>query len=211
AERLLRRFVQQHRYLGLNTQWPFTLEAFRQLHPDAEIDMGSIERFAMWLSPTSRDREMVVDSAPHLLSMLHALAGPGTLDNIRAEYRDLPELGSRAGTRLNFVYAHAHGTTNVEFSLARRLEQPRPAGYSVNGFGAQRHVALPEYLISFIGNGKKVPVRDPLASAVEDFIHAVNTGRQPNRTSVVDGMTQLLQLVAATSEGEPYEKKSSDS
>ncbi|MDX1488975.1 MAG: Gfo/Idh/MocA family oxidoreductase, partial [Acidiferrobacterales bacterium] len=33
TQRLLGQFLQQGRYLALNTQWPFTLDAFRQLHP----------------------------------------------------------------------------------------------------------------------------------------------------------------------------------
>ncbi|MDX1486795.1 MAG: Gfo/Idh/MocA family oxidoreductase, partial [Acidiferrobacterales bacterium] len=37
TQRLLELFLRQRRYLALNTQWPFTLEAFRQLHPQAGV------------------------------------------------------------------------------------------------------------------------------------------------------------------------------
>lgn len=196
TQRLLEQFLKQGRYLALNTQWPFTLDAFRQLHPQAGVGDGLIERFSMWLSPTNSGLNMLVDSAPHLLSMLYALAGPGLLEQVRVRYRDIPELGTGSGLELNCVYSHKRGTAQVHFKLARCPQPPRPAGYSVNGFGVQRHVDLPGYLLSFVSNGNTVAVRDPLAAAVEDFVQAIDSGRAPDTTSVVDGMVQLQQLVA---------------
>lgn len=196
TERLLEQFLKQGRYLALNTQWPFTLDAFRQLHPQAGIGNGLIEHFSMWLSPTSRGVDMLVDSAPHLLSMLQALVGSGVLEQVRIRYYDIPELDTRAGLELSCVYVHTRGATRVQFKLAHCPQPPRPAGYSVNGFGVQRHVDLPGYLLSFVSNGNTVPVRDPLAAAVEDFVQAVDSGRTPDKTGVVDGMVQLQQLVA---------------
>jgi predicted dehydrogenase len=197
TEQLLRSFLRRGRYLALNTQWPFTLDAFRHLHPQALITGRPIEHFSMWLSPTSGGRQMLVDSAPHLLSMLYALAGSGDIEQIRAEYRDLPGEGERSGMQLSFIYRHAQGMIEVEFNLSRCAQPPRPAGYSVNGFGVQRHIELPGYLLSFSDNGKRLPVPDPLAAAVADFVHSLSNGREPDRTSVVDGMMQLQQLVAA--------------
>ncbi len=198
AEQLLGSFLRQRRYLALNTQWPFTLDAFRRLHPHALAAGRAPERFSMWLSPTSGGRQMLVDSAPHLLSMLYALAGPGEIGQIRAEYMDLPAYGARSAMQLSFIYRHALGVTEVEFSLSRCAQPPRPAGYSVNGFGVQRHIELPGYLLSFSANGDSVPVPDPLAAAVADFVRSLEGGREPDRTTIVDGMVQLQQLVAAT-------------
>ncbi|MFQ6022008.1 MAG: Gfo/Idh/MocA family protein [Acidiferrobacterales bacterium] len=197
AGELVDRCRAQGRYLALNTQWPFTLEAFRQLHPRAYGEGRPIEHFAMWLSPARSGAAMVVDAGPHLVSMLQALLGPGSLHKIQAQFQDLPELGERAGLSLTCVYKYMHGQTNVEFRLTRCPELPRPAGYSVNGFGAERQVELPNYVISFVNNGKRIPVRDPLAVCVEDFVGSVQAGRHPDRTHVVDAMTQLHQLVVA--------------
>ena len=198
TERLLESFIRHDRYLALNTQWPFTLDAFRRLHPGALIAGRPPERFSMWLSPTSGGRQMLVDSAPHLLSMLYALAGPGEIGRIRADYGGLPLDDERSTMRLSFIYRHARGVTEVQFGLSRCAEAPRPAGYSVNGFDAQRHIELPGYLLSFSANGDSVPVPDPLAAAVADFVASVGSGRRPDRTQIVDGMMQLQQLVAAT-------------
>jgi predicted dehydrogenase len=198
TERLLESFLRHDRYLALNTQWPFTLDAFRRLHPGALVAGRSPERFSMWLSPASGGRQMLVDSAPHLLSMLYALAGPGEIGQIRADYEDLPLDDERSTMQLSFIYRHAQGVTEVEFGLSRCAEAPRPAGYSVNGFGVQRHIELPGYLLSFSANGDSVPVPDPLAAAVADFIASLRSGRKPDRTYIMDGMVQLQQLVAAT-------------
>lgn len=202
SQRLLEQFLRQGRYLALNTQWPFTLDAFRQIHPQAGIDDGPIRHFSMWLSPTSGGVDMLVDSAPHLLSMLYALTGRGELERLRVHFRDIPGLGKQSGLELSCDYAHERGITTVQFNLARCLQPPRPAGYSVNGFGVQRHVELPSYLLSFVSNGESVPIRDPLAAAVEDFVQAVDSNRTPDKTRVVDGMVQLQQLVAFACLGE---------
>jgi predicted dehydrogenase len=198
TEQLLGSFLRHHRYLALNTQWPFTLDAFRRLHPQAVTAGKPPARFSMWLSPTSGGRQMLVDSAPHLLSMLYVLAGPGEIEQIHVDYADLSLDNERSTMRLSFIYRHAQGMTQVEFSLSRCAQPPRPAGYSVNGFGVQRHIELPSYLLSFSANGDSVPVPDPLAAAVADFVRSLRSGREPDRAQVVDGMMQLQQLVAAT-------------
>lgn len=197
AGTLLERCVQQRRYLAVNTQWPFTLEAFRKLHPGAYGVDRLVEHFSMWLSPVSNGSNMVVDAGPHLLSMLYALVGPGDLQGIRTEFSDLPALGARAGLLLTCGYKHGRGEARVEFKLTRCLKLPRPAGYSINGMSVERHVELSNYMISFVNNGKRVPVPDPLGACVRQFVGSVDTGRRPDRTSVIDGMTQLQELVAA--------------
>lgn len=195
---LVDRCAQQGRFLALNTQWPFTLEAFHQLHAQAYGKHRPVQSFAMSLSPVSSGSQMVVDAGPHLLSMLQALAGAGALHDIRAKFQQLPGLGERAGLSITCVYKHGQGDTHVEFKLTRCLELPRPAGYSINGMSVERHVELPNYMISFVNKGKRIPVRDPLTVCVEDFVRSLRTGRQPDRTSMVDGMTQLHELVVAT-------------
>ncbi|MDH3671888.1 MAG: Gfo/Idh/MocA family oxidoreductase [Gammaproteobacteria bacterium] len=197
ATQLVDRCVRQGRYLTLNTQWPFTLEAFRELHPDAYGDERTVEHFSMWLSPTSGGLDMVVEAGPHLVSMLQALLGPGTLHDIQAKFKDLAGLGTHAELLLTCAYKHGQGETQVEFRLTRCPEPPRPAGYSINGMAAERHVELPDYVISFVNKGKRASVRDPLAISVENFVSAVQVGRLSDRTSVVDGMTQLHELVVA--------------
>ncbi len=195
AERVVDRFLAADCHLALNAQWPYTLESFRQLHPDA--DVSRLQHFRMWLSPMSRGREMLVDSGSHLLSMLWALAGPGRPSAIRVSDEPRDRDGQPSGLLLQCGYEHARGTAVVEFVLKHCPDPPRPAGYSINGLGAERHVELPGYLISFSYKDRRVDVPDPLAASVRDFVRAVRARRRPDREQLVEGMTQLHALVAA--------------
>jgi predicted dehydrogenase len=194
---LVDRCIQKGLFLALNTQWPFTLSAFRQLHPGAYGEDRPVRSFSMWLSPVSRGVPMVVDAAPHLLSMLQALLGVGRLQDIDTEFQDLPGLGERAQGLITLNYIHDEGQTHVTFKLRHCPEVPRPAGYGINDACVERHIEPSNYMISFENEGRRVPVRDPLAVCVEHFVDAVQTRRQLDRTSLVDGMTQLHELVAA--------------
>lgn len=188
------------RTLAVGAQWPFTLEAFRALHPGTYGPGRPVERFAMWLAPASRGRTMVVDSASHPLSMLQALVGRGEIEAIRVVEQD-PE-----GLVLRWVHRAASGPVEAELTLRRSETIPRPAGYAINGARACRRVNLPDYAISFVAEGAtnqaSVPVRDPLAASVAAFVQRAAGGEPPDRAAVSDGMAHLQALVAATARGE---------
>jgi hypothetical protein len=167
------------RVLRLVTQWPYTLAAFRALHGDA----GPVRRFEMRLSPITEGRQRILDSAPHLISMLQALAG-------RAEARDIRWEGF---DRLSFRY----GDVEVEFVLRSHLERPRPAWYAINGFKAERSIRLPDYAFEFSGGGRIVPAPDPLDLLVKDFLEGVEEGMVEGREAILDGMALLRRLFDA--------------
>ncbi len=83
---------------------------------------------------------MVVDAAPHLLSMLQALLGPGQLQDIDTEFQHLPDLGAHAHGLISLDYMHDKGETGVTFKLSRCLETSKPAGYAINGAFVERHL-----------------------------------------------------------------------
>ena len=186
-------------YLHLNAQWPYTLPAFRELHPD--LPAGPPQHFHMWLAPNSRGTTMVADSASHLLSMLHALAGPGELRDVEIEL-EAPSEGSEEALpealTLRAAYHHGAGACQVRFDLRRCAEVPRPAGYAIDGREAHRRVAMPDYRLSFAApRGASVPLPDPLTASVEAFVHAVRAGGGFDPRCVRDGMLQLQELVQA--------------
>jgi predicted dehydrogenase len=189
AEALVSLALARGRLLAVNTQWPETLPAFHALYPGA---LGPVSRFDMWLSPVSLGLRGVVDSAPHLLSMLHALAGSGAIRNIHFR-NDLKNLSEA----IEFTYVLPAYEMAVTLTLKQCPEPPRPAGYRINGKSVERRIAMPNYEISFAAGHLCVPVRDPLVAAVERFIRGVRAGSRPDRESLVDGMTQLEELVAA--------------
>lgn len=202
TEQLINSCAGQGRYLAANTQWPFTLPAFRKLHPRAYTDGRLVSNFGMWLSPISHGVDMLIDSGPHLLSMLYALVGRGTIKDIEAAFKGDKDLGTQSRLSLRFGYEHARGKTDVDFELTRCPNVPRPAGYRVNGFAVERHVALPDYVLSFRHEDDQVAVGDPLICSVEDFLRAAESGQPPDRDSLLDGMTQLSELVSATMQKE---------
>jgi predicted dehydrogenase len=176
--------------LVLNAQWPYTLDAYYELHPEARRE--PLERFAMHMGPTRTGPAMVVDSGSHVISMLQALAGPGAVRDVQA---DVGEGGRRVA--LSFGYAHAAGTTAAELVLTWWPSPPRPAGYAINGRAVERRIEPGSYAFTFAAGARTVPVRDPLAASVEAFVEAARSRRSPDPRSVVGGMVDLLELVAA--------------
>lgn len=187
--RLVDRAVEAGRSLHLNAQWPYTLESFYELHPEARA--ARPRAFDMWLSPMTAGVDAVVDAGSHLISMLEALLGPGELVDITVTHEGSDRL------RVTCAYAHATGTTAAALRLARCDAPPRPAGYGLDGRRVERRIELPAYRFSFDADGRTVPVRDPLFASIEAFVTAVDAGRSPERAALVRGMTQLQALVRA--------------
>jgi len=192
ATRLVEASEAEGRYLALQTQWPYTLPAFRELHPDVVWEGRAVAEVSMWLGPTGKGAPAVVESGSHLLSLLHALVGAGRVEEVEAA-----SAGDGAQLAVRFVYAHAQGRTRAELSLTQTLASPRPAGYRVDGRSVERRVELPDYRISFAADDRSIPLLDPLAARVGDFIRCARDGQRPDRTSLIDGILQLRALVAA--------------
>jgi len=181
------------RLLSLNTQWPFTLSAFDQLHPG--VRTKPLERFEMHLGPTRLGAAAMLDSGSHPLSMLWALAGPGRLSQLEVE--DAGASGSDDSMTVRCGYEHRAGTAAVCLSLKRCPSPPRPAGYAVNGAAVERRIELPEYRISLVHGDETALVGDPLADAVEDFLTRARAGEPTRTDELVAHATQLHQLVRA--------------
>jgi hypothetical protein len=150
--------------LGLREccQWPYTLPAYRALHPDA----GPVRSFAMKLAPASREpRAMLGDSLPHPLSLLQALApGPARLAGIRCETL------APGSLRLAFEWRGAGAPVGVEIALVTQERPPREAGYAVNGRWAERRIRADDYALRFADGAREVPVPDPLRALLADFV-----------------------------------------
>jgi predicted dehydrogenase len=174
AERIEQAFAEQGIALWENCQWPGTLSAFRDLHPEAPAEP---ERFSMWLGPTSRGRQMLVDSMSHPLSLLQALL-PGAA-SVLADV-EFSTLDPGAGTlEVRFRVLRDDGAVLVHVELRSTPEQPRPAGYALDGFRAERRVRMDDgYALSFEDGGRSVPVPDPMERLVADFVGAIS-GRTP--------------------------------
>lgn len=184
-------FLDRGRLLALNTQWPCTLPTYRALFPG--VQEQGVQRFEMLLSPTSDGARMVVDAGPHLLSMLSALLGSGTLQHGSVQ---TPEAGR---LHLKFIYQHAAGETEVMLRLHRCAEQPRPAGYGINGCWADREIEPISYSMALCTSGqrpeRREPLPDPLDLLVAEFVARADRGDATNVEGLVESMTLLRDLV----------------
>jgi hypothetical protein len=193
-------FVDRRRYLGLNTQWPCTLRYFWNLHP--EIEGLPISSVKMRLSPVSQGPIMVVDSAPHILSLLQALLGVGTVHAVSWLPILASEQSERGDRTLGFVYRHGGGECDVELILRRCQKQPRPAWYSINGRRAERKVAMPAYTMEFVDGDRQVAVEDPLMLRVFDFVRCVQSQKETKCDGIVSEMVALAKLVRSVTDGQ---------
>lgn len=154
--------------IGMNSQWPFTLDCYRDLCGLP----AKIERFEVRLSPICEGREMILDSAPHALSLIHAACGEGELADPRIDY-------SAGRMRIRFNYHHEGGTCKSLINLVQTPSQPRPFAYGFNGRMIQREIDTKDYSLFFRHGEKRLAIPDPLEMSVQNFIAAVRNGREP--------------------------------
>jgi predicted dehydrogenase len=156
-----------------NCQWPYTLPAFEALHPGALARPA--RRFEMHLSPASKGERMLVDALPHFLSLLQALSGApeAAIADVRFSTRD-PDASA---LDLRLVWKAGGGAIDASFALRASDRLPRAAGYAIDGRVAERRVALPDYTQLFADGAREVPLPDPLALLLTDFVARLRGGR----------------------------------
>ena len=188
VERLVDRFCGKGQLLQLVTQWPETLDEYYSLYP--EVKGQPVERFEMLMGPAASGINMVIDSLPHVLSMVHCLTGIGAVQNPRAAYTNPEQL------KVSFEYQHAAGCLEVAVNLVRTPESPRPAGYAINGHSVQRSIQLPEYQMIFTGESEKqVVLEDPLKKRVRNFVADLESGKPTDKTQMIASMIDLKNIV----------------
>ncbi|MCE9543981.1 MAG: Gfo/Idh/MocA family oxidoreductase [Planctomycetia bacterium] len=154
AEPLVEGFAAAGKVLMVNTQWPYTLPAFDQCYP--AVRANPFERLEMLLAPAVEGLEMIPNALPHVLSMLLACApAGGRVENIRCDKSRKDRMD------VSFDYVHAVGSVAVSSRSLYCPEQPRPAGYAINGSTVARTLRLTDYSIFF------TPIAAPLWVAGE--------------------------------------------
>jgi len=182
--------------LQLNTQWPYTLPTFYQLYPQLKSQQ-TIESFSMWLSPQNQGSAMIVDAVSHLLSMLYSLVGNGKINNFESDFH---AANDDQDLQIEFDYLHAFGDTRVSISLTSSNTFPKPAAYAINGLRVDRHVELPNYLISLRTAEHQLPVEDPLVCSIKNFISTIHSKASPDEVALIDGMAHLAQIYRAVTQ-----------
>lgn len=190
ATEIVESFIKQGLYLSLVTQWPYTLKAFYELYP--HLKGQAVTRFDMLLGPTTTGINMVLDAAPHVLSLLQHLLGYGEIQGAQAHFHN-----EQKELLLEFTFHHFAGITNVSCLFIQTPKPPRPAGYAINGCWAKRTIQLPEYNLYFQGNERTVPVEDPLPLLVNDFLLCLQQKKSINRHALIHSVVALECLVDA--------------
>ena len=182
--RIANDFHRQKKLLRLVTQWPLTLDEYFTLFP--EVKPQPPRHFKMLMGPAYAGWQGIADSLPHVISMVHALTGIGAVQKVEMICKDPERI------EFSFEYQHDRGMLVVEVSLIRTPNPPRPAGYAINGFFAQRTIKLPEYQFLF-GNeeGRQVPMQDPLLKLIQSFLEAVEDRRETQKDLIVASMVDL--------------------
>ncbi len=181
--------------LAENCQWPFTLEAFRRLHPGT--NQGAPRCFEMWLSPTSRGLQQLGDCLPHALSLLQALV-PGGRPCI-----ERPTIKSAENTPETTVcFDYVSGSARVEVSVELRAggPQPRAAGFAIDGARGERVVQMSEYTMELSDGTRSVRLPDPLTARIASFAHELQSvcseGPVPSSSDLSMRMAMLDTLAA---------------
>lgn len=164
---LVERFAAAGLLLRENCQWPYTLAAYRSLHPDA----APLASFAMRLSPVSQEpRHMLGDALSHPLSLLQALTGAAKARAVEIA------LAARPGeVLLRFSYQLATSSVACAITLRSSDRLPREAAYAVNGRWAERRIQPADYQFTFIDGEREVPAPDPLRELLRGFLEALPT------------------------------------
>ncbi|KAA3609481.1 MAG: hypothetical protein DWQ01_09100 [Planctomycetota bacterium] len=181
--------------LSESCQWPFTLKAFRQLHP--EVDLAAVQCLKMEMAPAAAGRVAWLESLSHPLSLLQEVA-PGRGDFTEIRYQSLA-----GGLRLQARYLAGSRQLELQVDLRQTEEYPRPAGFSLDGFQCRRVVREPGYRIFFQDPAdpkREVESGDPTKMLIAHFFRRLKESRgrilQPD-VALLRRQRLLAKLLAA--------------
>ena len=175
AQAYVQAYAERGLHLVVNTQWPYTLDAWRTLFPG--VLEGRPERFWMVLSPNSAGEKMLPDALPHALSLLLAVlphAAP-LVEEVRID-----GASPRAeNLQIGFTYRAGPRSVQATVDLRQGASQPREAGYGFDGRVAARRVDLADYRLWLEGDGRTVALPDPTPRLVRSFVRRVSSSAAP--------------------------------
>ena len=197
ARALVDGFAARGLVLRENCPWPYALRSFEQLHPG--VVGRPPRRFSMRLSPSATGRAMLIDALPHPLSVLQALSGvaPARIESPRFSSHD----PAAATLTLRFDFRSEARDVEAEVELVGASPPPRQVWIELDGQRARRRVQMPDYAMWLEDGERSVPLADPLALLVADFVKHVRraaSGQAPARAAdVAWRMDHLESLVSA--------------
>ena len=199
GEHWARAFHGEELVLRVNAQWPWTLESFRALHPEAPSRPRS---FRMHMPPRTHGFDALLDCLSHPLSMLAHLA-PGE----EAQVCDLrfEEGGPDAlRWRITLRYQAPHGAIETELVFDATPDQRRTTSYALDEFAAVRTVDPASYAMTLADPDapeRSIPLPDPTPRLVRSFLDLAERGEGASiDPAAVPGMRHLVEIVEAAAD-----------
>ncbi len=171
----------------MNSQWPFSLPWYEKVC--GSLQPGSPQSFFISMQPPGTGLDMVPDAAPHMLSMLYCVLGPGEIANC-----DIAP--GKNSMSVRFSYLSDGKECRVVFELIHNARQPRTFAFGFDGRRAERRIDPATYALSLVGGERQCRLHDPLDLSVRDFITAVRQRRQAliGAAHIIDTMKLLMEL-----------------
>ncbi|RME03138.1 MAG: hypothetical protein D6805_07590 [Planctomycetota bacterium] len=189
TQRIIQKFLDNQKYLDTITQWPQTLPYYYQLFPRPK----ELRRFEMMMGPREISPELVLESFPHIFSMLYALVGVGEIAGVELSFSPPRWRELEVDVVISFSYRHSSGEVAVSCAFVRSPQPPRPAGYGINGRWAMRKIRLPQYQFYFESDGKVLDFPDPLDLHIQEFLTNL-AQKLLDQTKLLNGMELLEKL-----------------
>lgn len=196
SERIAMQYAAQGLVLEEICQWPYSLKAFEQLHP--QVDLQRVTRFRMLLAPPLRGLLRWQEMLSHPLSLLQQLSpGPAELQNIHF-HEHAPE---DPDVRVDFQYQGFTRNIQAEFVLEDLGRFPRPAEYALDDHLCRRVVEGTSYDIGFTakndGEQSEVTCGDPMAQQVTDFLARVVRAKERQEAALDESLLRRQFLLEA--------------
>ncbi len=174
--------------LVMNSQWPFSIDAYEALC--GKIVIQTSNTFLIRMSPPFPGREMIPESVPHALSLLYCFLGVGEIRDLGFESEGEREMA------IKFSYWFGTQTCDVLIRLIFEKTPPRPFSFGLNDRIVFRSLGLEDYEIYFNDGNKRLKIVDPLELSVKNFIEAVERKTEPliGRFHILHNMSLLKEI-----------------
>lgn len=120
--------------LAMNSQWPFSIEAYEAI--SGKVVIQNSNTFIMAMSPPFPGREMIPESVPHALSLLYSLLGVGEIEDLSFESEGEGMVG------IKFSYLFDTRSCDVFIRLTSQETPPRDFSFGLNGRIVSRSLGL---------------------------------------------------------------------
>ncbi|MEK7567338.1 MAG: Gfo/Idh/MocA family oxidoreductase [Patescibacteria group bacterium] len=155
--------------LGVNMQWPSVLKYFKPF-----VDLSNVQDFFMFMQPSVKGKEMLIEQLSHMNSVLIRLIPNGKAEKIEFSTQ-APEAEE---IDVHFGYFNKNSKSKVHYKFKHKADRPRDIRFSINGIEFKRHVGE-DYKQKFITDKNEIDIEDPFKISIGMFIGAIEGKGSP--------------------------------